>query len=189
MVYTLVLLFLCAWTGSVHAQTSTVPDQPNVLFQRLLTSIRQIQILDNHAHPAFPGDPEMDALTLARQIKSDPALVKLKLVMLTSLNQMPPEAELKTAGFAGWLFTPHRASQLFNCLANALAAATPAGPAAPNPVGPRTLTPVKPGFRVLLAEDDKVNQRVALAQLEKHPPATRLMAMRRRGSPGHEQIE
>ncbi|TMA52718.1 MAG: hypothetical protein E6J80_12005 [Deltaproteobacteria bacterium] len=63
MLYLLLLLFLYAGAGLVHAQTSTVPDQPNVLFQRLLTSIRQIQILDNHAHPAFPGDPEMDALT------------------------------------------------------------------------------------------------------------------------------
>ena len=120
---------------------------------------------------------EMDALTLARRIKSDPALAKLKLVMLTSLNQMLPEAELKTFGFAGWLFKPYRASQLFNCLANALAAATPARPAqARNPVGPQTLTPVKPGFRVLLAEDDKVNQRVALAQLNKLGYATDVAA-------------
>ena len=111
---------------------------------------------------------EMDALTLARRIKSDPALAKIKLVMLTSLNQMLPEAELKTAGFAGWLFKPYRASQLFNCLANALAAATPPRPAQVlKPLGPQSFTPVKPGFRVLLAEDDKVNQRVALAQLNK----------------------
>src|SRR5438309_1548045 len=104
---------------------------------------------------------EMDALTLARRIKSDPALAKLKLVMLTSLNQMLPEAELKTAGFAGWLFKPYRASQLFNCLANALAAATPARLAQPrNSVRPQPIAPAIPCFRVLLAEDDKVNQRV-----------------------------
>src|SRR5439155_12076911 len=63
VLYLFLLLFLYAGVGSVHAQTSTVPDHPSALFQRLLTSIRQIQILDNHAHPAFPGDPEMDALT------------------------------------------------------------------------------------------------------------------------------
>ena len=111
---------------------------------------------------------EMDALTLARRIKSDSALANLKLVMLTSLYQMLPEAELKAAGYAGWLFKPYRASQLFNCLATALATAAPTRPAqARKPAGPQPEAPVKPGFRVLLAEDDRVNQRVALAQLNK----------------------
>jgi len=120
---------------------------------------------------------EMDALTLARRIKSDPALANLKLVMLTSLNQMLPEAELKTFGFAGWLFKPYRASQLFNCLANALAAATPARLAQPRSSGrPQPVTPAIPRFRVLLAEDDKVNQRVALAQLNKLGYATDIAA-------------
>jgi len=111
---------------------------------------------------------EMDALTLARQIKSDPALASAKLVMLTSHKQRVSEQVLKTAGFAGWLFKPYRASQLFNCLANALASATPISP---GPDRTRTdawtMKPVQPAFRVLLAEDDKVNQLVAMAQLTK----------------------
>ncbi|PYI88927.1 MAG: histidine kinase, partial [Verrucomicrobia bacterium] len=120
---------------------------------------------------------EMDGLNLARRIKSDPALANLKLVMLTSLNQVLPETELKTAGLAGWLLKPYRASQLFNCLANALTAAIPVRPVqARIPVGPQTIAPVKPGFRVLLAEDDRVNQRVALAQLNKLQYATDIAA-------------
>jgi PAS domain S-box-containing protein len=110
----------------------------------------------------------IDGLTLARQIKSDPILARLKLVMLTSLNQMLPETELQSAGFAGWLFKPYRASQLFNCLATALAADLPALPSQPrNPIRSQTVTPPKQDVRVLLAEDDKVNQRVAFAQLNK----------------------
>ena len=113
----------------------------------------------------------MEGLNLARRIKSDPALANLKLLMLTSHNQMFPESELKSAGLAGWLFKPYRASQLFNGLANALAAA-PARPAqARIPIAPQT-KPSRPGFRVLLAEDDRVNQRVALAQLNKLGYAT-----------------
>ena len=120
---------------------------------------------------------EMNELTLARRIKSDPDLANLKLVMLTSHNQMLPETELKTAGFAGWLFKPYRAAQLFNCLANALAAASPARLAQPrNSVRPQPITPAIPRFRVLLAEDDKVNQRVALAQLNKLGYATDIAA-------------
>jgi CheY-like chemotaxis protein len=111
---------------------------------------------------------EMDALTLARQIKSDPALAAPKLVMLTSHKQRVSEQELKTAGFAVWLFRPYRASQLFNCLANALASANPASPGQDrHRADAQTMTPVQPDFRVLLAEDDKVNQLVALAQLNK----------------------
>jgi CheY-like chemotaxis protein len=120
---------------------------------------------------------EMDGLALARRIKSDPALANLKLVMLTSHNQMLPEAELRTAGFAGWLFKPYRAAQLSNCLANALADAIPARPAQPrNSVRPKPITPVAPSLRVLLAEDDRVNQRVALAQLNKLGYATDIAA-------------
>jgi signal transduction histidine kinase/CheY-like chemotaxis protein len=110
---------------------------------------------------------EMDGLTLARRIKSDPALADLKLVLLTSHNQMLLESELKAAGFAGWLFKPYRTSQLFKCLDNAFTAAIPARPTQErNPVGPEP-KPVMPGCRLLLAEDDRVNQCVALAQLKK----------------------
>jgi len=120
---------------------------------------------------------EMDGLILARRIKSDPALANLKLVMLSSHNQLLPESELRTAGFAGWLFKPYRASQLSNCLANSLAEATPARLAQPrNSLRPQTIPPLTPGLRVLLAEDDRVNQRVALAQLNKLGYATDIAA-------------
>ncbi|HJY83404.1 MAG TPA: amidohydrolase family protein [Candidatus Binatia bacterium] len=62
MLYPLLLFLLSACLGSAAAQ-SVVPNQTDALFQRLLAAIRQIQIIDNHAHPALPGDPEMDALT------------------------------------------------------------------------------------------------------------------------------
>ena len=62
VLFTLLLFFLSAWIEAAQAQTPT-PGQPDALFPRLLAAIRQIQIIDNHAHPALPGDPEMDALT------------------------------------------------------------------------------------------------------------------------------
>jgi hypothetical protein len=60
--FLLSLFFLSVWGGTVYGQLPD-PGQADALFQRLLTAIRQIQIVDNHAHPALPGDPEMDALT------------------------------------------------------------------------------------------------------------------------------
>ena len=64
MLYCLLLLFLSACLGSAEAQ-SLAAKQADALFPRLLASIRQIQVIDNHAHPALPGDAEMDALFFA----------------------------------------------------------------------------------------------------------------------------
>lgn len=62
MRYAILLLCSLAWCGVAYAQSSGA-EPPEALFQRLLSGIRQIPIIDNHAHPALPGDPEMDALT------------------------------------------------------------------------------------------------------------------------------
>lgn len=62
MLYPFLLFFLFVCLGSAQAQSDDA-HQTDALLQRLLTAIRQIQIIDNHAHPALPGDPEMDALT------------------------------------------------------------------------------------------------------------------------------
>lgn len=44
-------------------QATPYPDQ-NVrqLFEKLLTSIQQIRIFDNHSHPGFADDPDVDAM-------------------------------------------------------------------------------------------------------------------------------
>ena len=62
MLYVLLSFFLAIGIGSANAQ-GLDPSQSDALFQRLLAAVHQIQIIDNHAHPALPGDPEMVALT------------------------------------------------------------------------------------------------------------------------------
>jgi uncharacterized protein len=64
MLYCLLLFFLSACTGLAEAQ-SVAPHQGDAPFPRLLAAVRQIQIIDDHAHPALPGDAEMDALFFA----------------------------------------------------------------------------------------------------------------------------
>lgn len=56
-----VLLCLLIGIRDVAAQTSPV-GYSDALASRLLTAIRQIQIIDTHARPALPGDREMGAL-------------------------------------------------------------------------------------------------------------------------------
>jgi two-component system sensor histidine kinase/response regulator len=60
--------------------------------------------------------PGMDGLELARQIKADPALATLPLVMLTSITQRGHAEQVQQAGITTYLTKPMRQSQLFDCL-------------------------------------------------------------------------
>jgi len=107
--------------------------------------------------------PEMDAIMLARAIKADPAIVATRLVILTSLGQVLDADGLKRAGVDACLLKPVKQSRLLDCMVSIIAGASPQPPervGAPVPEPPRHA-------RILLAEDNPVNQLVALRQLEK----------------------
>jgi two-component system sensor histidine kinase/response regulator len=121
--------------------------------------------------------PEMDGMTLAKAIKSEPSIASTRLIILTSMGHMHSQGELDAAGVDAYLVKPVKQSRLFDCLVNVLgrAAAEHAftrhphdtrdardTPAAPVPAEPAPLRQT----RILLAEDNIVNQKVALAQLK-----------------------
>jgi signal transduction histidine kinase/CheY-like chemotaxis protein len=108
--------------------------------------------------------PEMDGLSLAREIRARRDELELPLVLLTSLGRLP-EAQ-SASEFAVQLAKPVRASQLYNALLKAVA--EPASE--PEAVGGRPTddeTPARSSLRILLAEDNAVNQKVALRILDK----------------------
>jgi PAS domain S-box-containing protein len=112
--------------------------------------------------------PGMDGLELARHIKADPALAGVKLIMLTSLAVRGLREQASAAGVAGYLVKPVRLAQLHDCLATVMAAPEPLPSAPTRPAaGSERRPPVAPGLRVLLAEDNVVNQTLALRMLEK----------------------
>ncbi len=108
--------------------------------------------------------PEMDGLAVARAIRADEALAPLRVVIMTSLaHALEPQA-MEEAGIAAYLTKPVKQSALFDCLATVMGEAKPAPrPPAPPPVA----LPGRKHFRVLVVEDNAVNQRVALLQLQK----------------------
>ncbi|HSP64159.1 MAG TPA: PAS domain S-box protein [Pyrinomonadaceae bacterium] len=118
--------------------------------------------------------PGMDGFELARKIKSDPGTAAVNLVMLTSLGERGHGAAAREAGVAAYLTKPVRQSQLFDCLANVISSAT-AGPArnvSASPVKLVTRHTLKESKMmshklILVAEDNVVNQKVALRQLLK----------------------
>ena len=108
--------------------------------------------------------PGMDGLALARKIKADPQLNETRLVMLTPFGKPIPNGELETAKIAACCAKPVRLSALFDSILQAL---TPsANGSKSNKMRHRVPLPLRKE-RILLAEDNLVNQRVALAHLRK----------------------
>jgi len=111
--------------------------------------------------------PVMDGIMLARAIKAEPAIAGAKLIMLSSLGEQLEQDQLRVAGINACLVKPAKQSCLFNCIADALGAERPA--AAANTVNEEPATTQSPAHkgRFLLAEDNTINQDVALGQLER----------------------
>ena len=113
--------------------------------------------------------PEMDGMTLARMIKAEPAIAATRLIILTSMGYMHTQNELKAAGVDAYLIKPVKQSRLFDCLINVLGTATAehvfVPPKDAHPVEPAGLEANGHHTRILLAEDNIVNQKVALGQL------------------------
>jgi two-component system sensor histidine kinase/response regulator len=113
--------------------------------------------------------PEMDGLTLARKINATPLLSETRLIILTPFGKPIPTDELKTVRIDACCIKPVRQSALLDCLLQVLARR----PARANETGlselfMRSTGPQSPQReRVLLAEDNLMNQKVALGYLER----------------------
>jgi CheY-like chemotaxis protein len=116
-----------------------------------------VAILDMHM-------PEMDGVALAHALRPLPAGASLPLILFTSLGRR--EARAEDEGFAAYLHKPIKPSQLFDALVSVLAD-QPIHVAARGATG-RELDPdlaARHPLRILLAEDNVVNQKVALRLL------------------------
>jgi CheY-like chemotaxis protein/HPt (histidine-containing phosphotransfer) domain-containing protein len=114
--------------------------------------------------------PGMDGLALGSRIKSDPLLESTAMVMVTSLGQRGDAAVLERTGFVGYLTKPVRQSLLHDCIALVLGRTEVNGPPG-KPQGIVTRFTVaehaERGDRILLAEDNIINQKVAQQMLSK----------------------
>jgi CheY-like chemotaxis protein len=111
----------------------------------------------------------MDGKTLGRLIKADPSLQDTLLVMLTSVGQRGDGPDLERIGFAAYLTKPVKKSHLYDCIATVLGASMGAQGGRVRPIVTRhsLAEDRKKRFRILLAEDNVVNQKVALRILER----------------------
>ncbi len=116
--------------------------------------------------------PGMDGMHLARVIKEDPALASVRLILLSSLGVRGDAEEARRIGIAAYLTKPVKQSRLYDAIATALGAATEGtGAMALGEVRPIPRHGTKervPAWRarVLVAEDNPINQKVAARMLE-----------------------
>ncbi|MGA2420364.1 MAG: response regulator, partial [Candidatus Acidiferrum sp.] len=113
--------------------------------------------------------PEMDGFTLVEQIRQRPGLSAAAIMMLTSAKYRGDGARYKELGVAAFLSKPIRLSELRAAIARTLGAgdqrktnSRAAGSTALEDAAPRVRA-----MRVLLTEDNLVNQRLACRLLEK----------------------
>lgn len=132
-----------------------------------LTALRQAH-QDGHPFPLLLLDymmPDMDGFTVANEILNDPQLSATPIVLLSSACSGGVAAQCQKLGVAGFLTKPVRRSDLLNAILTVVSRRwqieTPKSAASGEAV--RTATP----RRILLAEDNPVNQRLAARILEK----------------------
>jgi len=134
-----------------------------------------LELLRRHAAAADPFQvaildmqmPEMDGLQLARAMEAEPATRSIPKIILTSLGSRIPSNAMREAGIVEWLLKPVRQKKLFDSLARALHGSAGSGAVH----GGESSDPVQKEsgetLRILLAEDNQVNQKVILFQLRK----------------------
>ncbi|BDI20223.1 hypothetical protein ANSO36C_60250 [Nostoc cf. commune SO-36] len=110
--------------------------------------------------------PEMDGITLARQIRKQSGCQNLPLVIMTSFGKVETSSEFNDVQFAASLSKPIKQSQLYEVISRILGNQAIPASIAHFPVVDRNLAHRLP-LRILLAEDTVVNQKVALLMLKK----------------------
>ena len=112
--------------------------------------------------------PVMDGAELVRAIKADARMAALKIIMLSSLDASAELRQVTALGVEYCLTKPVRALELRHCIEaiggfGTLAPTMPALPAPPDTAAPAAS---QAPLRMLLVEDNAINQEIALAMLE-----------------------
>jgi CheY-like chemotaxis protein len=108
--------------------------------------------------------PGMDGFSLVEQMRKE-AASQPAVILLISAGKLGDPDRLRQLGTAAWLVKPVSAAQLIEAVWRAVATST-------QPPAPRTASELSSGapqavLRVLLAEDNPVNQKVAVRLIEK----------------------
>ncbi|MEN8167625.1 MAG: EAL domain-containing protein, partial [Pseudomonadota bacterium] len=141
-----------AW-GMRNGSTASATEALNILRQASQTDAPyQIVLLDWQL-------PELNGLELARAIQADVSIPPVHMVMLSSTGSDAEYTLARNMGISRFLHKPVRQNQLLECLREVMGEKI---------VSAREVKParVRKDGRILLAEDNPVNQEVTLSMLE-----------------------
>jgi signal transduction histidine kinase/DNA-binding response OmpR family regulator len=133
-------------------------------------ALQAIEVAENAGFP-FPlilldGQmPEMDGFTLAEYIQRNSQLLNATIMMLTSAGHLGDAARCRELGISAYLVKPIRQGELLEAICRLLNK-TPQKQPAPL-ITRHTLREERNRVRILLAEDNAVNQTLAVRILEK----------------------
>ena len=157
---------------------SSVAEDGLQAFDLLRTAARQGQGYDVAiVDMQMPG---MDGVALAQLVRGESVLASTSLILLSSMAMRGGAKQAESVGFAAFLTKPVRQSALYDCLATVLAAPAPtassrraSGSYRRISGGARIITQHQAAearaahrARILLAEDNEINQQVAVGMLE-----------------------
>jgi PAS domain S-box-containing protein len=136
-----------------------------VLSQAVAAGTPYNVVLIDHAMPGMDGEE------LGRRIKAVPGLADARLILAGSMNLRGDAERFKEIGFADCLYKPMRRATLLNSLIGRAVASDDAerdrGPVPADGGAPAEMHVTGPGMRILVAEDNQVNQLLASVTLEK----------------------
>ena len=110
--------------------------------------------------------PGMDGFAVAERIRQQPKLISTTIMMLSSGGQRGDASRCRKLGITAYLFKPFKQSELLEAMLIALGC-QPAEATKPPLITRHALRERRPALSVLVAEDNLVNQRLAVRLLEK----------------------
>jgi CheY-like chemotaxis protein len=139
-----------------------------------LAAMRQAAEADPYRVVVFDVMPDLDAMSFAREVRADPHIAGSSLIHLVAANTEVNRERMRESGINSYVMKPVGQSELFDAMTVALAhdalseAKGVSQPASPGPVAPVDVSPeMRRKVRVLLAEDNFLNAKLTLSQLQK----------------------
>ena len=137
--------------------------RPQETLERLQSGNFDAVLLDYHM-------PQLSGEQVAQQIKAEPGFARLPVILLTSMPQRGEVARLSPLGLAGYLTKPVRRQALHDMLATAVGRAKAPAQASELVLTAHSLREQQrqgSRWRVLVADDNVVNQKIVARLLEK----------------------